>query len=125
MITNKRHRNNEKGYRDNNRRYSIKGWFYRYYHHYHHYYYYCRYYHYYYYHHYYYHYDYYYYYHHYYYHYHHYYYHHHHHHYHFILLLDVKLPPKAVTLREEAELQNMLDRLAQDQEEVDGDAPEE
>jgi translation initiation factor 2 subunit 1 len=32
--------------------------------------------------------------------------------------------PKAVTLREESELQAMLDRLALEQEEVDGDAPE-
>lgn len=38
--------------------------------------------------------------------------------------LDVKLAPKAVTLREESELQAMLDRLALEQEEVDGDAPE-
>lgn len=39
--------------------------------------------------------------------------------------LDVKMAPKAVTLREETELQAMLDRLALEQEEVDGDAPEE
>jgi translation initiation factor 2 subunit 1 len=38
--------------------------------------------------------------------------------------LDVKMAPKAVTLREETELQAMLDRLALDQEEVDGDDPE-
>jgi translation initiation factor 2 subunit 1 len=38
--------------------------------------------------------------------------------------LDVKLAPKAVTLREESELQAMLERLALEQEEVDGDAPE-
>lgn len=38
--------------------------------------------------------------------------------------LDVKMAPKAVTLREESELQAMLDRLALEQEEVDGDAPE-
>jgi len=38
--------------------------------------------------------------------------------------LDVKMAPKAVTLREESELQAMLDRLAFEQEEVDGDAPE-
>lgn len=38
--------------------------------------------------------------------------------------LDVKMAPKAVTLREESELQQMLDRLALEQEEVDGDAPE-
>lgn len=35
--------------------------------------------------------------------------------------LDVKMAPKAVTLREESELQAMLDRLALEQEEVDGD----
>lgn len=39
-------------------------------------------------------------------------------------VLDVKLAPKAVTLREESELQAMLERLALEQEEVDGDAPE-
>lgn len=38
--------------------------------------------------------------------------------------IDVKMGPKAVTLREESELQAMLDRLALEQEEVDGDAPE-
>jgi len=38
--------------------------------------------------------------------------------------LDVKMAPKAVTLREETELQAMLDRLALEQEEVDGDGPE-
>ena len=38
--------------------------------------------------------------------------------------LDVKMAPKAVTMREESELQAMLDRLALEQEEVDGDAPE-
>lgn len=38
--------------------------------------------------------------------------------------LDVKMAPKAVTLREESELQAMLDRLALEQEDVDGDAPE-
>lgn len=38
--------------------------------------------------------------------------------------LDVKMAPKAVTQREESELQAMLDRLAFEQEEVDGDAPE-
>mmetsp|Transcript_1293 Transcript_1293/g.1751 ORF Transcript_1293/g.1751 Transcript_1293/m.1751 type:complete len:320 (+) Transcript_1293:13-972(+) len=38
--------------------------------------------------------------------------------------LDVKIAPKAVTQREESELQAMLDRLAVEQEEVDGDAPE-
>lgn len=35
--------------------------------------------------------------------------------------MDVKLAPKAVTQREESELQAMLDRLAVEQEEVDGD----
>ena len=35
--------------------------------------------------------------------------------------LDVKMAPKAVTLREETELQAMLERLALEQEEVDGD----
>jgi hypothetical protein len=38
--------------------------------------------------------------------------------------IDVKMAPKAVSLREESELQAMLDRLALEQEEVDGDAPE-
>lgn len=38
--------------------------------------------------------------------------------------LDLKMAPKAVTLREETELQAMLDRLALEQEDVDGDAPE-
>lgn len=38
--------------------------------------------------------------------------------------LDVKMAPKAITQREETELQAMLDRLALEQEEVDGDAPE-
>lgn len=38
--------------------------------------------------------------------------------------MDVKMAPKAVTDREETELQAMLDRLALEQEEVDGDAPE-
>ena len=38
--------------------------------------------------------------------------------------MDVKLAPKAVTQREESELQAMLDRLAVEQEEVDGDDPE-
>jgi len=38
--------------------------------------------------------------------------------------LDVKMAPKAVTIREETELQAMLDRLAIEQEDVDGDAPE-
>lgn len=38
--------------------------------------------------------------------------------------LDVKMAPKAVTEREESEMQAMMDRLALEQEEVDGDAPE-
>ena len=38
--------------------------------------------------------------------------------------MDVKLAPKAVTQRQESELQAMLDRLAVEQEEVDGDDPE-
>lgn len=38
--------------------------------------------------------------------------------------LDVKMAPKAVTLREESELAAMLERLAIEQEDVDGDAPE-
>lgn len=38
--------------------------------------------------------------------------------------LDVKMAPKAVTDREESELQAMLDRLALEQEDVDGDGPE-
>lgn len=38
--------------------------------------------------------------------------------------IDVKMAPKAVTTREDSELQAMLDRLALEQEEVDGDAPE-
>jgi translation initiation factor 2 subunit 1 len=38
--------------------------------------------------------------------------------------LSVKMDPKVVDNREESELQAMLDRLAQEQEEVDGDAPE-
>jgi translation initiation factor 2 subunit 1 len=38
--------------------------------------------------------------------------------------LDVKMAPKAVTQREESELQAMLERLALEQEEVDGDEPE-
>lgn len=39
--------------------------------------------------------------------------------------IDVKMPPKAVSLKEETELQAMMDRLALENEEVDGDAPEE
>ncbi len=38
--------------------------------------------------------------------------------------LDVKMAPKAVTSREESELQAMLDRLKIEQEDVDGDNPE-
>lgn len=38
--------------------------------------------------------------------------------------LEVKMAPKAVSLREETELQAMLDRLALENEEVDGDAPD-
>ena len=39
--------------------------------------------------------------------------------------LDVKMAPKAVSDKEETELQAMMDRLALENEEVDGDAPEE
>jgi hypothetical protein len=39
-------------------------------------------------------------------------------------VLDTKMAPKAVTLREESELQAMMERLALEQEEVDGDTPE-
>jgi translation initiation factor 2 subunit 1 len=39
--------------------------------------------------------------------------------------MDVKMAPKAVSLKEETELQAMMDRLALENEEVDGDAPEE
>jgi hypothetical protein len=35
------------------------------------------------------------------------------------------MEPKSLTQREELEMQAMLDRLALDQEEVDGDEPEE
>ncbi len=38
--------------------------------------------------------------------------------------IDVKMAPKAVSVREESELQAMLDRLALELEEVDGDEPE-
>ena len=38
--------------------------------------------------------------------------------------MDVKMAPKAVSLKEETELQAMMDRLALENEEVDGDAPE-
>mmetsp|Transcript_9329 Transcript_9329/g.28117 ORF Transcript_9329/g.28117 Transcript_9329/m.28117 type:complete len:340 (-) Transcript_9329:75-1094(-) len=39
--------------------------------------------------------------------------------------MDVKMAPKAVSLKEETELQAMMDRLALENEEVDGDAPDE
>jgi len=39
--------------------------------------------------------------------------------------MDVKMAPKAVSIKEETELQAMMDRLALENEEVDGDAPEE
>lgn len=39
--------------------------------------------------------------------------------------LDVKMAPKAVSLKEETELQAMMDRLALENEEVDGDEPDE
>jgi len=38
--------------------------------------------------------------------------------------MDVKMAPKAVSLKEETELQAMMDKLAMENEEVDGDAPE-
>jgi translation initiation factor 2 subunit 1 len=38
---------------------------------------------------------------------------------------DVKMPPKAVSDKEDSALQAMMDRLAMENEEVDGDAPEE
>jgi len=38
--------------------------------------------------------------------------------------LEVKMAPKAVSQKEETELQAMLERLAVEQEDVDGDAPE-
>jgi len=38
--------------------------------------------------------------------------------------MDVKMEPRAVSLREETELQAMMDRLALENEELDGDAPE-
>lgn len=37
---------------------------------------------------------------------------------------QVKMAPKAVSQREESELQAMLERLALENEEIDGDAPE-
>jgi len=39
--------------------------------------------------------------------------------------MDIKMAPKAVSLKEETELQAMMERLAMENEEVDGDAPEE
>merc|ERR1712232_530851 len=39
--------------------------------------------------------------------------------------MDVKMEPRAVSVREETELQAMMDRLALENEEMDGDAPEE
>lgn len=39
--------------------------------------------------------------------------------------LDVKMEAKAVSVKEETELQAMMDRIAMENEEVDGDAPEE
>jgi translation initiation factor 2 subunit 1 len=38
--------------------------------------------------------------------------------------ISVKLPPKAVSQREEIELQAMMERLNEENTEVDGDAPE-
>jgi len=38
--------------------------------------------------------------------------------------MEVKMAPKAVSLKEERDLQEMMDRLAFENEEVDGDAPE-
>jgi len=38
--------------------------------------------------------------------------------------MEVKMAPRAVSLREETELQAMMDKLALENEEVDGDAPE-
>ena len=38
--------------------------------------------------------------------------------------IEVKMEPKAVSMREDSELQATLERLALEQEEVDGDAPE-
>ena len=39
--------------------------------------------------------------------------------------IDVKMAPKAVSVKEETELQEMMERLELENEEVDGDAPEE
>lgn len=38
--------------------------------------------------------------------------------------MDIKLPPKAVSLKEDIELLAMMDRLALENDEIDGDAPE-
>ena len=38
--------------------------------------------------------------------------------------IDVKMAPKAVSVKEETELQGMMERLALENEEVDGDAPD-
>lgn len=38
--------------------------------------------------------------------------------------MDVKLPPKAVSLKEDIELQAIMDQLALENDEIDGDAPE-
>ncbi|CAM9908583.1 unnamed protein product [Chrysoparadoxa australica] len=38
--------------------------------------------------------------------------------------LEVKMPPKAVSQKEESELQAMMERLALENEEIDGDEPE-
>eukprot|EP01083_Nonionella_stella_P267549 903830_1 len=38
--------------------------------------------------------------------------------------LDIKMAPKAVSVKEETELQAMMDRLAMENDEVDGDEPE-
>jgi len=38
--------------------------------------------------------------------------------------IDVKMAPKAVSVKEETELQDMMERLALENEEVDGDAPD-
>ncbi len=38
--------------------------------------------------------------------------------------MEIKMAAKAVSVREENELQAMMDRLAAENEEVDGDAPE-
>lgn len=42
----------------------------------------------------------------------------------FVTAAQVKMAPKAVSQREESELQAMLERLALENEEIDGDAPE-